>query len=97
MEEIIQTWLHIENAHYNGVLTIQCDQLGVIFTIDNRNPQCYLNVFCADIQLHKQEYVGSFTHIESFVNEYKHILEHSRPHVTISKKRQRADEEFLMD
>lgn len=87
ISNIVKAWVQIENLFYHGVLTIHCSS-GVTYIINNHNEQCILNVFCSNHQS-KNYYVGSYTHIESFLFEHKEQLEHNRPCPVVCKKRQR--------
>lgn len=93
LSEIVQAWLYIENTLYNGVLSIQHNETGLIYTIDNCNEQCMLNVFCSDENLINRQFIGCYTHIQSFLNEHKDkLLQHQETlHIVIRKKRQREE------
>ncbi len=90
MNEIIQAWLYIENKYYHGSLTIHCNKNYKTYRINNNNNECILNVY------EDKYYIGSYTHIQSFLNEYRQVIIHNEPFVKINKKRRR-DEDYLID
>lgn len=95
MEAIIKSWLRIENELYHGQLTILCQVTGTKYIIDNCNEQCMLNVFVSKNQQDIRFFIGTYTHIHAFVNEYKDNLRHSVPNMNMTKKRRRSYEEYL--
>ena len=95
MEAIIKSWLQIEDTLYHGKLTILCQVTGKTYTIDNCNEQCMLNVFFSHNQQDTHIFLGTYTHIHAFLNEYKDNLRQSFPNINTRNKSRRSYEEYL--